>query len=150
MTTLPDPERIKELREKLRVWRDHRDPSDLAMGRVYADLLAILDALPGLQVEVERLRDQCEMSGRVNLTASRQIAELKARAEKAEATLVFTQERAQKAEAELEAARPLINAVMKWDLEMLDCDSDGEERILSKARSYRKNLAYRKEKEGKG
>jgi len=143
MTTLPGPERIKEL-------RDHIGLTHYIDHSLGTDLLAILDALPGLQAEVERLRDQCEMSGRVNLTASRQIAELKARAEKAEATLVFTQERAQKAEAELEAARPLINAVMKWDLEMLDCDSDGEERILSKARSYRKNLAYRKEKEGKG
>jgi len=112
--TAPNDERIKELKEWLEEVR-FNDQAEM-LGDIPADLLAVLDEHAALKAEVELL----------NQNAMRDYAghlELKALAEKAEAELSHRCDQRDAAlesvgllTAELEAARPLIEAAMSGEI----------------------------------
>jgi len=97
MTTLPGPERLKELREWLKSFMPLK-------GGVLEEVLAILDALPALQAENERLNKTNEDWANRTIYPNPMRPGYEA-----------WKERAEKAEADLAAARPLIEAVDSID-----------------------------------
>jgi hypothetical protein len=150
MTTtpnLPGPERVKGLMAKL----SYEEKADHLSYWDKADLLDVLNALPALQAENERLRIALEQAtAEMGVLSAAIPYGWKARAEKAEKDVAMFKDflglmtkRANEAEAELAAARPVIEAVMKADVtdsfgtEPLDFAEDDGDSILRAALAYR-------------
>ena len=141
--------RIAELREKLERWGDGFKPREMALTSAdIAALLSILDDYAALKAEVERLKKANEDWANTSVDPVR-TARLQLRLEEEKQNYQWAEDRYKKAEAELAAARPLLEWADSNDRVGLTGYGRLPAEMTEIEAPYKAALAYRAAKEAK-